>query len=600
MSVKTQVIMDLECYTNYFLISLLRPSDDKIVSFDFSGENTLDVDRIESILANHEIITFNGNGYDIPMLGLALKGANTYKLKTASDELIVGGLKPYQFNNKYEIPELEINHIDLIEVAPSKTGLKIYGGRLHCEKMQDLPYEPDKILTNEEMLLVKTYCGNDLIITKLLLADLTPQIDLRRNMSNQYKIDLRSKSDAQIAEEVIKAEIKRKTKCNLSKPKPPETFIYQAPEFIKFKSTRLNEVLKIFTTRPFVVNNKNGKIEMPKEVLTLKVGLGESTYQLGMGGLHSTESCVNHIADKNTILCDVDVTSYYPSIILNCGLYPKQLGEKFLDVYKELVDARIAGKREKNMVIADSLRIVINGSFGKLGSRYSALYSPELMIQVTVTGQLSLLMLVEALENNGVPVVSGNTDGIVVKCSRAKESVFKATVLQWETDTGFNMERTDYSGIYSRDVNNYIAVKSDGKVKSKGCFKLGGLQKNPQNEICIIAVIKYITEGASLEDTIAACKDITKFVTVRKVEGGAVKGNRLLGKAIRWYYAKNERGTINYKTNNNTVPRTIGAKPIMDLPSIFPTDVDYHWYIEEARDLLSDINLEKKGQLSLF
>jgi len=596
---KPQAICDIECYSNYFLIAFLRASDDKIITFDFSGDNTLDVSKLLEIFDKYEIVTFNGTSYDIPLIRFAIKGATTQQLKYASDDLIVNEMKAYQFQNKYQLPDLEINTVDLIEVAPGKASLKIYGGRLHCDKMQDLPYDESKTLTHQEIREVKHYCSNDLQLTKLLLDELTPQIDLRRKMSNQYKCDLRSKSDAQIAETVIKAEISRKTGKSIKKPSGIDRFVYEAPAFISFKSKQLNDALNIVTSHPFEVRS-SGKIDMPKELAELKIKMGVSIYQMGMGGLHSTEKSVHHIVSKYTIICDNDVTSFYPMIILNCGLYPKQMGEEFLDVYRGIVETRIAGKRAGDLVVADSLRIVINGSFGKLGSPYSTLYSPELMVQVTVTGQLLLLMLIEDLEEVGISVISGNTDGIVMKCPITKENLMTDIIKDWEDRTGFNMERTDYSGVYNRDVNNYIAVKTDGKVKTKGCFKTGGLQKNPTNEICNHAIIKYLTEGIDFEDTLRDCKDVTKFLTVRTVKGGAVKGSKHIGKAIRWYYSSTTRGTITYKTNNNTVPRSFGAKPCLDLPKEFPTDIDYDWYIRECKDLLKDIGINIIGQMDLF
>lgn len=633
---RPQVIMDIECFSNYFLVAFLRMSDDAIVTFDFSGDNTFDKDAIRAIIDKYELITFNGISYDIPMLRLALQGANTAQLKFANDDIIIGEIKPYQFEKKHSLEEMEFNHIDLIEVAPGKASLKIYAGRMHCKKMQDLPYEPNKVLTVDEMLLVKTYCGNDLLNTKQLLINLTPQIELRRKMSNQYKCDLRSKSDAQIAETVIKAEIQRKTKGNLGRSQHVSRFVYEAPAFIKFSSEQLCKALEIVTTRPFEVSS-SGRIEMPRELATLQIKIGHSLYNMGMGGLHSTEKMQHHIADNKTLLCDWDYDSFYPNIILDSGLFPQQLGEAFLSVYREIVEERLEEKSksaelrkritllEKEAIHAkslseireeirvckeqlklsetacDALKLTINSSFGKFGSPYSALYAPELMIQVTITGQLMLLMLIEELENNGIPVVSANTDGIVIRCPVAKEQTMIDIIARRHKLTRFNMARTDYSGIYSRDVNNYIAVKLDGKVKTKGCFKSGGLQKNPQNEICNMAVIKHLTEGAELEDTIRACEDVTKFLTVRTVKGGAVKGGVYLGKAIRWLYRKGERGTINYKSNNNTVPRTFGAYPVMDILEVFPTDIDYDWYLKEAYELLADVGIGgKNGMMSLF
>jgi len=55
---------------------------------------------------------------------------------------------------------------------------------------------------------------------------------------------------------------------------------------------------------------------------------------------------------------------------------------------------------------ANTLKTLLNGSFGKLGSRYSIFYAPTEMLQVTITGQLALLMLIEMMELCGIPVVS--------------------------------------------------------------------------------------------------------------------------------------------------------------------------------------------------
>ena len=151
-------------------------------------------------------------------------------------------------------------------------------------------------------------------------------------------------------------------------------------------------------------------------------------------------------------------------------LYPSHIGSDFLTVYKGLVDKRIKAKREGNKVVNEALKVTINGSFGKFGSRWSALYGPNLLIQTTVTGQLSLLMLIEALELSGISVVSANTDGIVIYCHKRNQAVLNQIVGDWEAATGFNTEETEYTAIYSRDINNYLAIKSDGSYKAKGAY----------------------------------------------------------------------------------------------------------------------------------
>lgn len=243
---------------------------------------------------------------------------------------------------------------------------------------------------------------------------------------------------------------------------------------------------------------------------------------------------------------------------------------------------------------SDSLKICLNGTFGKTSNKYSTLYAPEFMIRTTITGQLTILMLIEALERYGIPVVSANTDGIVIKCPRDKRDALELIVERWEKHTGLKTEETVYKALYSRDVNNYIAVKEDGSAKAKGVYGPVTLSKNPQNPICAEAVITYLTKGVPVEETVHECKDITKFLTLRTVNGGAIKDGEKIGKAIRWYYAEGVTGAIHYETNGNTVPRSEGAKPLMDLPDRFPADVNYDWYIRECEEILMAVGAVRR------
>lgn len=603
---RLQAIMDIELYPNYFLVRFMRLQDFAKISFTMTNEVPLDIPYVRGVLNKYEIITFNGNKYDVPILRLAMAGEPLSVLKQVSDRIIHFNLTPYQIEREYRLPDFYINHIDLIEVAPSQASLKTYGGRLHSKKLQDLPYDPEFTISEEEKAEVETYCGNDLFLTNDLLEELTPQIELRRALSVQYHTDLRSKSDAQIAEEVIKSEIKRKSGLRpVKREVDPGEFSYDTPEFIKFKTKKLKDVLEVVEKSSFIVTH-TGRIEMPKILQDLKIKIGGSVYRLGIGGLHSSEESVRHLTDDKFSVFDWDVTSYYPAIILLCRLYPEAIGEVFLEIFQSIVDRRVEAKKAKEKVTDKTLKIVINGAFGKLGSPFSAMFAPKLMIQVTVTGQLSLLMLIEQMESMGLPVVSANTDGIVIKCPKGREAVMMKVIKEWEKQTGFNMEKTEYSGIYSRDVNNYLAIKTDGKIKTKGVFSskildpdTQILKKNPQNEICSIAVAYFLRDGVPVEETIRGCKDIRRFLTVRKVNGGALKGGEYLGKTVRWYYGKGARGPIVYK-NGNMVARSEGSVPLMELPAEFPTDVNYDWYIREAEELLSSAGNPVRGQMPLF
>lgn len=664
------VFFDIECYSNYFLASFVSESG-KVLCFEQDEFRQLDAAKFRWVLEHFQTIGFNSLSYDLTISNLAMEGLDCAALKEASDELILQGVPPWMLLRKHKVKAARVNHIDLIEVAPLRANLKIYGGRLHTKRMQDLPFHPDTRLTQDQKLCVKLYnVRADLASTQLLYKALEKELELRVTMSNQYKVDLRSKSDAQIAEAVIAKEYEKRTGIVPTKPVIPAgtSYKYNVPNFIQYQTPQMQRVLEIIRAADFAVED-TGSIGMSAEIKDLSIKIGDSVYRMGIGGLHSSEKRAYHVSDSEYQLFDKDVTSYYPFIILNLGLYPHHLGPVFLDIFRNIVNRRVDAKHAGDKVVAATLKIVINGSFGKLGSMFSILYSPDLLIQVTITGQLSLLLLIEALEMNGIHVVSANTDGIAIKCPRNRIDLMNRIIEWWQQATGFNMEETRYLALFSRDVNNYIAVKEKmakdgtplgipGGVKCKGAYAnpwtgeldATRLHKNPTNTICIDAVQQYITSGRSIEDTIRSCTDITKFVSVRTVKGGAVKvwereappahaseeelvqmagysrfssdayvvtdkdQKRVLslnnaydcavdklsppakmdylGKSIRWYYAKELGGEVVYATSGNRVPKSDNAMPILDLPDQFPTNVDYDWYIAEAKGILNDVGCE--------
>lgn len=310
---------------------------------------------------------------------------------------------------------------------------------------------------------------------------------------------------------------------------------------------------------------------------------------MGIGGLHSTESRTAWVIDADHELCDVDVVSYYPSLILLCGLFPLNMGQHFQKVYAEFYHRRVHAKKVGHKSTAQTLKIVLNGTFGKLGSKYSVLYSPNLLIQVTVTGQLAILMLIERLEAAGIKVVSANTDGIVSVVPKHLHDTRKAIVAQWEKETGLETEETRYRGLYSRDVNSYAALKEKGGCKTKGVLAEFSLQKNPDNQIVNDAVIEFLDKGTPIAETIFKCTDVRRFLRVRRCNGGAHYNGEYLGRVVRWYRRAGETRHIASVKNNNKVAGSEAAAPLMTLPDQLPADIDYGFYLQEASDLLREI-----------
>jgi hypothetical protein len=597
---KEYLLFDTEVYPNYVLFAFRGLTSKKVVYFELDNEplgRGINIGKLRYIFQNFCIINFNGLKYDFVIAALALAEVSTADMWLATQMLIEQGVNAGNVLRHFKIPKLQkINQIDLINLTALAPGLKVCAGRLHANKMQDLPFVPGTNLHEQQIAILFMYCFNDLDNTELLYLNLTEQIKVREDTGAKYGLDLRSHSDQQMAEAIIGSQIKKITGRKRLTPTllPAGTnYRFKTAPFIKFYTPLMNSVLDKVQNGVYYVSEQDGNIIMPKEITDTTVDIALGRYQMGVGGLHSGEKCIAHIANDDYFIADTDATSYYPRLIINAGISPQNLGQDFLMVYEGIVVARIDAKRAGQVIVAECLKIVVNGTFGKLGSKYSIIYAPDLMMQVTITGQLSLLMLAERFELSDIQVISANTDGIVVRCLRAKEHLFNAIVKQWEQETGFTTEEMRYKAVYSRDVNNYIAqyeTPQKGKqFKLKGAYGETAPKKNAVNEICVDAVTQLILHGIPVATTIQGCKQISKFTTMRRAAGGAVKDGVYLGKIIRWYYSREAQGEIIYAKNGNKVARSDGARPCMNLPSELPEDIDYDWYMKEAYEILQDI-----------
>jgi hypothetical protein len=563
-------VCDTECYKDYWLCSFSTEAGE-VTSFEMFPGKDLDRDGLTKILSKTRIVTFNGTHYDVPMISLALSGANNQALKNHSDCIIVGSLKAWQ----HDYPIIDVDHIDLFEVAPGMASLKMYAGKMHARKMQDLPIDPSASIDLFDRIRLREYCENDLSNTWLLRRAMSSQITLREQMTAKYGVDLRSKSDAQIAEAAMKSILG--AKIQPATVTPGVGFQYRAPVWLKFLTL---DILDVVNRSHFRIDH-NGYVAMPDELADRVIHIGASKYKMGIGGLHSMEQRSVHIADETYRISDHDVASYYPSLILETGIFPPQIGVEFQSIYrgwyKQRMDAKAAGDTKN----ANSLKTLLNGTFGKLGNRYSIFYAPSELIQVTITGQLGLLMLIERLEMCGMRVISGNTDGIVILSRRDMEWLRDDCIRWWEQTTGFVTEATEYRGMFSRDVNSYVAITTDGKAKLKGAYAPAAPGAsgwpNPTTQVCVDAVVAYLKDGVPVADTITKCTDVRQFVSIRNVKGGGMCAGEYLGKAVRWYYAYGSKDYISYRTNGNKVAKTDGCAPLMTLPDELPSDLDYAW-----------------------
>lgn len=601
------------------------------------------LNRFLKMLRRHDLtwVSFNGQKFDIPLLTTWGAGGGVNVIKGLATRIIKDRLMPWDIYSMIGTRPPDIDHIDLIDVAPGvMVSLKRYIARMHGKSMIDLPFHHDTDLTPAQCKTLESYCFNDIDGTEALFDILTEQIALRKILGEEHGLDLRSKSDAQVAEAILKKE----TGIGKSTNSPSNVF-YIAPDIIQTKNKQLIDLIVQLEEETFKINYANGSPIEPawmKEPISFRDGL----YKIGLGGLHSKHDVqVYYEANDEWMISDIDAASYYPSIILQCGLIPQMSGNRgdvFIDTYRQIYHERLEAKRTGNKVKADTFKILLNGAFGKLGSIYCPFYSPDLLLATTITGQLNLLTLIDDLaKQRGIEVISANTDGIMVRYKAALRDKMLATVTKHGKRTGFEYEETRYHKVAIKDVNNYIAIKLDpaAKPKRKGLYAEAGVieMKNPTMEICSDAAAAFLKDGVAPEYTVKRETDIRKFVSIREINtaGGGVQhkhtilvddwlqiadrewvreawepghttvkrksrpapavvgvGGVPFGRVARWYMSTEPLEPITQVSNGNIIANTSGGRLCMILPDTIPLDLDYNWYVKETYSMLEDMGVK--------
>lgn len=472
------------------------------------------------------LVGFNNRSFDDNILDyLAMKEKEFSKLSNIliitaiyafAQELIGGNFVRYKepkFKNFVQ-PYRSVDLYKVLRLDYSFTGLKQVAVNLKWYRIESLPHNPYVALTAIECIEVVDYCINDVLITRELYFKEISEVIQRFNATSIYGMDFLASSRSSMADRIA-----LQLYCDRSGLKPWEVKVLRSetttlrfkdiisPD-IKFISPELTKFLEHLKSK--VINVFNDKFS---ETIIYK----GTSYTIAKGGIHSNDRPGYFESNEKYVYVDADVSSFYPFLIIKYLAVPRHLDFGiFLSIFKELVDERIKNKKLGNKDLADILKIVINAIYGKLGEETGWLYDLKALYTVTINGELGILSLAEELAEK-FQIVSANTDGVLCKIERSRLEEYYKVCNDWCERTKFELEFTSFDKYIRLNVNNYIALQSDGDFKCKGLFNTK-FQPGRGYNMPIIAkgVIAYFFDRMKPEDYVKQHNNIYDYCAAIK------------------------------------------------------------------------------------
>lgn len=492
----------------------------------------------------------------------------------------------------------------------------------------------ERFIPKEYLNEMADYNDNDVYIVAELIRMNQEEVLLRYRISEEYKVDVYSASRSTIADKVIVKLYSKFTGLH------PKAFIDTKTirrkivvseilsDKIAFSTPELNDILS--DIRSLTLRGEKG--EFDREFTFMG-----TSYTIATGGLHSNEIPAVYIENSDSIIVDRDVASYYPNMIRSLKVCQKHLIPKaWFRIADTIVDERLEHKhlakdksldvmeRDKHATAAACLKIVANaGIFGKMGSEKSFLCDKKAMYQVTINGQLFLLMLIEKLELAGIHVISANTDGIVTIVPRELEQTADDICHWWEKHLGLELEFTYYTKYVTEGVNSYLTVKRGGSSKFKGRMNpkmfLEDLSKGYNSPIVAKCVTEYFINGTPVMETLRNAKSILDFCRTQNVDHKyrlefthVVDGKivtDIVQRNTRFYISStggtlmkvesmgwNERNEEQVKKSSLCAGQRVSICNTVDDTDISELNVNYLYYYNEAMAIIEPIEQSRNNK----
>lgn len=631
------VVVDIETIKNLFTIYLKDVKTGSEKHYVIYDHPTYDKQAQElfqflrkCVRNNFAFITYNGLAFDMQVLHYFYDWCceKIDPLYEFSNSFIVEQLykKANEIinvpdNERFEklLPEskLFLPTIDLFvqnhyNVPGKYTSLKWLEFTMRRANIEEMPVEHTDDVQFEQIDDVLSYNREDVLATHDFYTRIKHETELRVKLTETYKVNVINSSEPSMAKKLFGKFLCKEMGITYRELRSKKT-IRKTVEFKDIILPYINYItpeLKNFLTEVNeVVIDCNPHSKQKFETILNFAGL-EVT--IALGGIHGCITSGVYEPTEDEVIKDSDVKSFYPNLSIVNGIKPKHLGDSFLTVYKDIYEQRkvIPKKDPINYIF----KIILNSAYGLSSEINSFFYDKKFTYTITINGQLSLLMLAEALTIGvpGIKILQMNTDGLTYVYKKKYEEKVQKICAWWEKLTKLELEHAFYSKMIIRDVNNYIAVDTKGNIKKKGLFETELFyHKNHSNLVIPKALEAYFLHGIPVETFITNFDNIFDFCAGVKKKANfelnlfkQLNGVELVEpqqKVLRFIVSKPDEytGKLYKQFNDGRKTDKVGivashlVKPLNKIntehldPKLY--NIDYSFYITECKKIIDVI-----------
>lgn len=561
----TMIIYDFEVFKHDWLICYLD-CDTRTMHHIINDKSAFE--SLYSKYKNTVWVGYNSRQYDTWIAKAILCDFNPWKM---NDWIINKDRKGFEFSRL--LNKVSIFNYDCSYGFRSLKELEAFMG--HDIRETSVPFDIDRPLTQEELMQTVKYCEHDVWETLEVFVETKNEYESHIGLIKEFKLspDNINKTKAQMSAIILGA----------SKVNRKDEFEIKLPPNMKLGKHQ-------WIADWYLDWAKN---EHTYETMELKTEINGVPHTFGIGGLHGSKD--KYFGEGYYLMADV--SSYYPALMIEYGFLSRNVANP--NKYKQIRDDRLVMKKNKDPREYPR-KIVLNGTFGASKDRYNNLYDPQQANNICIGGQLFLLDLLEKLEGK-CELIQTNTDGLLLKLfTKEDKCAIMDICSKWSERTKLNLEFEEITKVIQRDVNNYIIIGADGKVKRKGAVvkKLSRLD----NDLPIVnkAVVDYFVSNVPVEKTIMGSKELIDFQKITKItskyEHASHNGKVITGKVHRCFASISTSDGTLYKKhkNKNTLDKTPSTpiKCFIDNGNIvdkeIPAKLDKQWYIDLAKEKIAN------------